>query len=427
MKMEFVGLRNLNDLLGVRSVGPGSHAGVCSVYAICAVLLLVALIGTLWAHVARWRGVRVGSVALGAAGVVLLAVAVVTGAHHSVWLAGALLILGGLAGALREGEPWRWGWGAVPALLFSVALVGLMALNASMWASHEPRDPRFWQYLFNTVYMMLAMPLSIAASLGLAILLSDELPTGPIRTRLIGSLLCLAAGVGTFLFLLSSGHGNLALMGGLLWIIAMLGFAFGVVSYRTVFYLPHFTSGVAMMILWKALYNPKTGPISTALNGLCDAMGWSWRSPAWLMDFTWAKPALMFMGLWTAAGGMNMLLYLSALSNVPKDLLEAAEVDGAGRWSRFRHVTWPQLAPTTFFIVIMAVVGGLQGGFEQARVMTGGGPAGATTTLSFYVYTKGFEDLELGYAAAISWVLFCIVFTATAINWRFGKTLEVDS
>jgi multiple sugar transport system permease protein len=427
VKMEFVGLRNLADLLGVRAIGPGGHSVMCSLYAISAVLLLVALIGTLWANVAKWKGVRIGSAALGVAGISVLAVGVIMGTHHSVLLAGGLLTLGGLAGALRDGEPWRWGWGAMPAMVFSLALAGLMTLNGSMWTFYEPRDPRFWQYLFNTVYMMLSMPLSIAASLGLAILLSDELPTGPIRTRIIGSLMCLAAGVGTFLLLLASGHGNLALLGGLLWGIATLGFAFGVVSYRTVFYLPHFTSGVAMMILWKALYNPKTGPISTALNALCNAMGWSWQSPAWLMDFTWSKPALMFMGLWTAAGGMNMLLYLSALSNVPKDLLEAAEVDGAGRWSRFRHVTWPQLAPTTFFIVIMSVVGGLQGGFEQARVMTGGGPAGATTTLSYFVYTKGFEDLELGYAAAISWVLFCIVFTATAINWRFGKTLEVES
>jgi multiple sugar transport system permease protein len=134
----------------------------------------------------------------------------------------------------------------------------------------------------------------------------------------------------------------------------------------------------------------------------------------------------MFMGLWTAAGGMNMLLYLAALSNVPKDLLDAAEVDGAGAWKRFRHVTWPQLAPTTFFISIMAVIGGLQGGFEQARVMTAGGPAGSTTTLSYYIYTKGFTELDLGYAAAISWVLFAVIFIATAINWRFGRELEVE-
>jgi len=133
------------------------------------------------------------------------------------------------------------------------------------------------------------------------------------------------------------------------------------------------------------------------------------------------------MGVWTAIGGTNMLLYLAGLSNVPRELLDAAEVDGANRWARFRHVTWPQLAPTTFFISIISIIGGFQGGFEQARVMTGGGPAGSTTTLSYYIYNKAFQELDLGYAAAISWVLFAVIFTATALNWRFGKELEVGS
>jgi multiple sugar transport system permease protein len=88
-------------------------------------------------------------------------------------------------------------------------------------------------------------------------------------------------------------------------------------------------------------------------------------------------------------------------------------------------VIWPQLAPTTFFITVMSIIGGLQGGFEEARVMTQGGPAGSTTTLSYYVYNKLFEELDLGYAAAISWVLFAFIFIATAINWRFGRELEV--
>jgi multiple sugar transport system permease protein len=142
---------------------------------------------------------------------------------------------------------------------------------------------------------------------------------------------------------------------------------------------------------------------------------------------TWAKPALMLMGIWTAMGGTTMLLYLAALSNVPKELLEAAHVDGAGAWARFRHVTCPQLAPTTFFVSVMATIGGLQGGFEQARVMTNGGPAGATTTLSFYIYTKAFEELDLGYAAAISWVMFALIFIGTAANWRFGRGLETET
>jgi multiple sugar transport system permease protein len=211
-----------------------------------------------------------------------------------------------------------------------------------------------------------------------------------------------------------------------LWAIAALGIGFNVVAFRTLFYLPTFTAGVALMILWKALYNPQTGPINVGLNALFHTLGWQIEAPRWLGSIEWAKPALILMGVWTSIGGTNMLLYLAGLSNVPKELLDAAEVDGAGAWNRFRHVTWPQLAPTTFFISIMAIIGGLQGGFEQARVMTGGGPAGSTTTLSYYIYNKAFQDLDMGYAAAISWVLFAIVFVATALNWKFGRGLEVD-
>ena len=180
------------------------------------------------------------------------------------------------------------------------------------------------------------------------------------------------------------------------------------------------------MILWKAIYNTKTGPINVAIAALGDWLGFSWAGPNWLGSTAWAKPSLMIMGVWTAIGGTNMLLYLAALSNVPQDLLDAAEVDGAGRWARFRHVVWPQLAPTTFFISVMSIIGGLQGGFEQARVMTQGGPAGSTTTLSYYVYLKLFQDLDLGYASAISWILFAFIFVATILNWRFGKGLEVE-
>jgi multiple sugar transport system permease protein len=126
------------------------------------------------------------------------------------------------------------------------------------------------------------------------------------------------------------------------------------------------------------------------------------------------------MGVWMGIGGGNMLLYLAGLSNIPQDLYDAAEVDGASRWQIFRSVTWPCLAPTTFFIVVMSFIGGLQGGFEQARVMTAGGPAGTTTTLAYYIYTRAFEQFQMGYASAVSWVLFAIIFTITLVNWRLG-------
>jgi len=257
----------------------------------------------------------------------------------------------------------------------------------------------FWLYFVNTGYLMLAMPISIAGSLVLAMLLSQKIR--------------------------------------------------GTVVYRTLYYLPSFTSGVALLILWKALYNPEFGPVNAAIGWVLNdlhvndlarlVLGHGIQPPEWLQSTrnlvgvqtehvkfgaaSWgigAKDAIMFMGIWMGIGGGNMLLYLAGLSNIPQDLYDAAEVDGASRWQIFRNVTWPCLAPTTFFIVVMSFIGGLQGGFEQARVMTAGGPAGTTTTLAYYIYTRAFEQFQMGYASAVSWVLFAIIFTITLVNWRLG-------
>jgi multiple sugar transport system permease protein len=148
--------------------------------------------------------------------------------------------------------------------------------------------------------------------------------------------------------------------------------------------------------------------------------------PRWLTEYHWAKPALMIMGFWAAVGSNNMLLYIAALSGVAPQLYEAADIDGAGRLARFWNVTWPQLAPTTFFILVMSVIGGLQGGFEMAKVMTGGGPAGATTTLSYFIYIEGFETVRLGFASAVAWALFAIILAVTLFNWRFGNQYVND-
>jgi multiple sugar transport system permease protein len=145
------------------------------------------------------------------------------------------------------------------------------------------------------------------------------------------------------------------------------------------------------------------------------------EAPNWLGAYHWAKPAIMLMGLWSAIGSGNMLLYLAGLSNISPELYEAADIDGASSRQRFWHITWPQLAPVTFFIFVMSVIGGLQGGFDTARTMTAGGPAGATTTLSYFIYTEGFNTGRLGYASAASWALFAMVFAATVVNWKFGN------
>jgi multiple sugar transport system permease protein len=176
-------------------------------------------------------------------------------------------------------------------------------------------------------------------------------------------------------------------------------------------------------------------PMAAAVTGALIMVGLAmvaWRLPAmaasgdmappnWLADYHWAKPAIMIMAFWAAVGSNNMILYIAGLTNVPRELYEAAEIDGANRWNRFWHVTWPQLAPVTFFIVVMSVIHGLQGGFEMARAMTQGGPAGSTTTLSYFVYIEGFESGRLGYASAVVWVLFAMVMAMTLLNFKFGN------
>lgn len=445
------------------------------------------------------------------------------------------------------------------------------------------QEPDFWRYLGNTLFLMLGIPFSIAGSLVAAILLSQDLKGGSRRTwawvlagavMVAGFVLMALAGAGataTTMLIVSVGMG-----------ILVLGSIGGNTVYRTLFFTPHFTSGVATFILWKKLYNPQTGPINGALRPVLDglaatvnslpdalfgglawlcaigvtaAIGWGlrwlwveWRDgeagwlgivqgailllipaafvsiqhpfgtwlqgarlrlfhagiwqlpvnmsvlvaavaalglamlvlalmtrkrlfrctretglgealmlggalmvlqvvllgmvnvfadlpsmagdglapPEWLTSYGWSKPSLMFMGFWAAVGSNNMLLYLAGLSNVPPELHEAANIDGASRFQRFWNVTWPQLAPVTFFIVVMSIIHGLQGGFEMARSMTNGGPAGSTTTLSYYVYTEGFTNGRLGFASAIAWTLFALVFCVTIFNWKFGNRYVND-
>ena len=253
-------------------------------------------------------------------------------------------------------------------------------------------DANFWLYLINTLYFLLGMPFAIAGSLLLAVLLNQRLR--------------------------------------------------GLTPFRTLLYLPSFTSGVAIMLLWKALYNPDFGAINGGIDWVLQHvhLAGSVSHPTWLLSTRnvfgipvehlgfdrsqvglGARDALIYMGIWIAIGGGNMLLYLAALANIPAELHEAAALDGATAWNTFRYVTWPQLAPTTFFIVVMSLIGGLQGGFEQAKVMTNGGPAGTTTTLAYYIYSKAFEQFQMGYASAVSWVLFGIICVVTFVNWKFGS------
>jgi multiple sugar transport system permease protein len=420
LPLEFIGLRNFVDLLGLRALGAAKPALLYG-YLLAAACLLGGAVGLLWSAMAGWKGTKIGGVLLGFLGLGAVVLPLLGHGDQGVFLAGCVALAGTVILLVNdETGGWQPGPGIIPGVLVLGGALGLAKLDEAMWQAYLPRDIRFWQYFYNTVYFMLGIPFQIVGSLALALLLYEDFPVFGRKSHLIGAAICLACGLFTYLLVRGQGYPNAALLGAIFWALAALGLGFGVVAFRTIFYLPTFTSGVALMILWKALYNPQTGPINVGLAALFHVPLES--LPHWLTSIAWAKPALVVMGIWTGIGGTGMLLYLAALSEVPGEILEAAHMDGAGPWARFRHVTLPFLAPTTFFISMMSIIGGLQGGFEQAKIMTNG--TYGTTTLSFYIYNKAFLDLDLGYAAAISWVLFGCIFLATALNWKFGKGEE---
>jgi len=179
--------------------------------------------------------------------------------------------------------------------------------------------------------------------------------------------------------------------------------------WRTLYYLPSVTSGIAVAMLWIWIFHPDAGLLNQALK-LIGISG-----PRWLYSEQWALPAFIIMGTWGAGG--NMLLYLAGLQSIPTHLFEAARMDGANSWRVFWNVTLPMLSPTIFFNLIMGIIGSFQV-FTQALVMTNGGPNNATLTIMLYLYRKGFEQFQFGYASAIAWVLFGIIIVLTLLVFR---------
>ncbi len=136
---------------------------------------------------------------------------------------------------------------------------------------------------------------------------------------------------------------------------------------------------------------------------------------AWLQDPNWAMPAIILMSVWKGLGN-NIIIFLTGLQNIPKHLYEAARIDGANRWQQFVHITWPMLSPTTFFIFTMSVIGSFQV-FSQVYMMTPrGGPLKSTMVVVYYLYRKAFDQFEFGYALAMAFVLFLIIFACTLFN-----------
>jgi multiple sugar transport system permease protein len=182
---------------------------------------------------------------------------------------------------------------------------------------------------------------------------------------------------------------------------------------RTIYYLPSVTAGVASSIIWMWLLNPDFGLINYGLSMI------GIKGPLWMADENWSKPALVIMSLWGVGG--SMIIYLAGLQGIPRQLYEAAEIDGAGMFHKFWYVTLPMLTPVIFFNLIMSIVWSFQV-FTQVYVMTGGqgGPADSTLVLVLYIYQHAFKFHNMGYASALAWVLFIIIMFFTMIQFKFA-------
>jgi multiple sugar transport system permease protein len=226
-------------------------------------------------------------------------------------------------------------------------------------------DKMIWTSLYNTVYYVIFMvPLTTAGAVLLGVLMNQGVP--------------------------------------------------GMRVFRTIYYLPAVLSGVGVYLLWMQLLSPSTGLVNTFL---------SWfgiTGPAWLFDPNWTKPALIIMKMWSLGGGM--LLYLAVLQNVPAQLYESAEIDGANAIQRFWKITLPLITPVIFFDLVTSTIGAFQI-FQEAYIMANGegGPMNSLLFYNFHLWNKAFRVFDMGYASAMAWVLLVIVMAITLVNLKLAK------
>jgi multiple sugar transport system permease protein len=192
----------------------------------------------------------------------------------------------------------------------------------------------------------------------------------------------------------------------------------GLGLFRTAYYLPVITPLVIAALIWTWVYNVDYGLANFYLQKLHIID----HPVLWLADRTTAMPAVIVMNIWKGVG-FNMIVFLAGLQAVPTELYEAAEVDGAGAWTRFRRITIPLLAPTTFFLLLINTLGASKA-FDQIFVMTNGGPpgpGGATTTITYYIYNAAFRDFRMGYASALAYTLFAMLFVLSFFQFRWYR------
>ena len=187
----------------------------------------------------------------------------------------------------------------------------------------------------------------------------------------------------------------------------------GVTAFRVIYYIPVLTSWVAASLIWKTVLSPKYG----ALNNLLAVLGI--EGPGWLLDETWAMPAVVLVSVWKDMGFFGLIL-LSGIISIDRGYYEAAELDGAGAWTKFLRITLPLMTPSIFYVLIVSLINAFQL-FPQIMIMTDGGPNGATQVMVERIYKYGFRYYRMGYAAAFSWILFVIIMVCTFIQMKGQK------
>jgi multiple sugar transport system permease protein len=294
------------------------------------------------------------------------------------------------AGAVRRREPGsRAGWFfvapalALIAVFFFVPVVGSLLLSVTdfdIYAIADAgnarfvglanyvellRNPVFWTAVRNTFYFALVGgPLTVVTSLVAALLINAQL-------------------------------------------VRFKGF------FRTVYFVPFVTTLVAVAIVWRYLYHPQYGLFNYAL-------GWFGIGPIdWLGDPRWSMPAIILLAVWKNFG-YNMLIFIAGLQMIPRELYEAADLDGAGTLKQFRHVTLPMLAPTFLFVGVITMIGYFQL-FAEPYIMTAGGPLRSTTSLVLLMYEEGFRWWRMGMAAAVAFILFLIILVWTLLQFRLQR------
>ncbi|RKL66987.1 sugar ABC transporter permease [Salipaludibacillus neizhouensis] len=184
--------------------------------------------------------------------------------------------------------------------------------------------------------------------------------------------------------------------------------------FKIVYFMPYISSVVAIAIVFQLLFHPSYGPINEFLMGIGIE-----DPPRWLADSNWALVSVIIISIWTSIG-FNLIIYLAALQNIPLELYEAADIDGAGILKKFRHIMLPMVSPTTFFLLITGIIYSFKS-FELIVVLTSGGPGYSTSVIVYYLYEQAFEYLRSGYSSAISIMLLLMLFVVTALQWLGQK------